>query len=112
MISPDSHQEKAGADERAARTKGLKMAIQVLREEIVMTADGEQFEVETRGELNLMPRAAQTVFADFGMFERTSERTVLYTMGCEEMDIISCDSHYLDDLKRLHTGNVEIIDRR
>jgi len=83
----------------------------VLREEIVLGPDSEQFEVETWGELHLMPRTAQSVCAHFGLFERTPDSTLLYTLGCEEMDIDACDSHYLDDLRALQKGNYQVVDR-
>jgi hypothetical protein len=86
------------------------MATKILREEIVKVIGGtEQFEAETWGELKFMPRNAQSVFAIFGMFERTSHGTLLYTLGSEEMDIDSLDSHYLDDLRALREGRVEIV---
>lgn len=88
------------------------MSVKVYREEIVMTADGEQFEVETWGELHLMPRQAHSVFAHFGLFERMDNGHLLYTMDCEMMDIDSCDSHYMDDLKALKVGNFELVDLR
>lgn len=85
--------------------------VKIYREEIVKVIGGtEQFEVETYGELQYMPRNASSVFAVFGMFERTQHGTLLYTMSSDEMDIGSCDSHYLDDLRELRDGNVDIFD--
>ena len=88
------------------------MAIKVLREEIIIAAGGEQFEVETRGELHLLPRTAQSAFAIFGTFERTQDGTLFYSTGSEGEDIDSLDSMYLDDLRALKRGNFEIVDRR
>jgi len=81
----------------------------VLREEILRRGDIEQFEVETWGELGLLPRNANHVAAAFGHFERTSARTLLYTTDAEGVDINECDSCYLDDLRALRAGNVNII---
>ena len=83
--------------------------IKVLREEILRTDTGEQFEVETRGELGLLPRRANHVAAIFGHFERTPSRTLLYTTDAEGVDINECDSCYLDDLRALRDGNVSVI---
>ena len=88
------------------------MAIKVLREEIT-EENGGQFEVETWGELHLLPRNAQSVFAIFGMFERTPSGTLLYTLGADEdSDINALDSMYMDDLAALRNGNIEIFEKR
>ena len=91
--------------------------VKVLREEIVEHAGGQEiFEVETWGELKLMPRGAQVVLAIFGAFERTDQSTLLYTNtvlrdGREtEQELISAyDSMYMDDLARLQAGEVTVI---
>jgi hypothetical protein len=99
------------------------MTVKVLREEIVDTgANGLQFEAETYGELRLLPRNAEKVFAIFGVFERTGNGTLLYTSAVlddwqndyrDERHLLnSMDSEYLDDLVALRTGNVEIVERR
>jgi len=88
------------------------MAAKVLREEIT-EENGGQFEVETWGELHYMPRNAQSVFAIFGMFERTSDGTLLYTLGVgENSDINHLDSMYMDDLAALQRGEIEISEKR
>ena len=87
------------------------MAAKVIREEIIRIGDQEEFQVETRGELHLMPHQAHSVFAVFGAFERTARSTLLYSMGAEGMDIDACDTHYLDDLAALKCGNIQIMDR-
>jgi len=91
-----------------------KRCVKVLREEIVeVPGGGLQFEVETWGELHYMPRQAHSVFAIFGMFERTGESTLLYILGADEdSDVNSLDSMYLDDLCRLREGNVTIFEYR
>ena len=86
------------------------MSAKIYREEIIATEDGDQFEVETWGELHLLPRNAQSAFAIFGLFERTSDGHLLYSMSAEDMDIGACDSHYLDDLRALKAGNIEIVE--
>lgn len=88
------------------------MASTIYREEIIRTRDGEQFEVESRGELRHMPTNARSVWAVFGMFERTPESTLLYTLDADGIDIGHCDSLYLDDLAALRAGRVQIADRR
>ena len=100
--------------------KDKKMAVKILREEIVEIHNGLQFEVETKGELKLMPRNARMVFAAFGAFERTDQSTLLYTACVVENweqdytdkdDLLnSMDSEYLDDLNMLRSGNIEIIE--
>jgi len=95
------------------------MSVRVLREEIVDHGDQEVFEAETWGELYLMPRNAQEVYAIFGHFRRTENSTLLYTcVVVREEDEIDekClqiyDSMYLDDLTALREGNVEIYEYR
>ena len=87
------------------------MSAKVQREEIIIVGNQEEFQVETYGVLHLMPPTAQSVFAIFGVFERTRHSTLLYSMGAEEMDIGACDTHYLDDLNALKKGNYQIVDR-
>jgi len=84
------------------------VSAKVYREEIILTENGEEFQVETYGELHLLPRNARSAFAIFGMFERTSDGHLLYSMSADDMDISACDSHYLDDLRALKSGNFEI----
>lgn len=88
------------------------MSAKVLREEIIRVGRQEQFEVETYGELQFLPQNARSVFAHFGMFERTDRSTLLYKLGAELMDVNSCDSHYLDDLHCLKTDKTDIIEFR
>ena len=88
------------------------MAVRIIREEIIRIDDCEDFQVETYGELHLMPRTAQTVIAIFGYFERTPNGHLLYSMSADELDINACDSHYLDDLNALRNGNIEIVESR
>lgn len=96
--------------------------VKVLREELVEIVGQLQFEVETWGELKLMPRTAQMVHAVFGAFERTANSTLLYT-SCvpddwdeyydDERDLLcGMDSEYQDDVMMLRTGNVEVVEWR
>ena len=82
------------------------------RKGIIQTGSGEDFVVETWGELNMMPRNARSVWAIFGMFERTDRGTLQYSMGAKGLDIGECDSHYRDDLQALIEDNIDIADRR
>jgi hypothetical protein len=93
------------------------MPVKIYREELVEHNDQLVFECETWGELGLMPRRADVVMAIFGTFERTEERTLLYSNvvceqdGASDNEILhSYDSMYLDDLARLRTGQVEVVE--
>ena len=85
------------------------MTTKILRDEIV-AANGGQLEIETRGELYLMPRNAQSVFAHFGMFERTDHSTLFYSVGTG--DDFDARDLYIDDLAALRAGNVGICEKR
>lgn len=87
------------------------MSVKIYREEIIIVDDQEEFQVETWGELHLMPSIAQSIFAHFGIFERTPHSTLLYKLGADDMDINECDSHYMDDLRAFKIGNYQIVDR-
>jgi len=84
----------------------------VYREELVRTEYGTDYVIETRGYARLMPQDAQSVWAIFGMFERTDSGNLLYSMDSDGMNLSRCSDHYLDDLNALKAGRVEIADRR
>jgi hypothetical protein len=69
--------------------------------------------VETYGDLKYMPRNAQMVWAIYGCFERTNQKTLLYTATIlreRSGEIGHCpDSEYLDDYYALKAGNIEIL---
>lgn len=72
----------------------------------------ELYIVETKGELKYMPRGVECVRASFGTFERTGNGTLLYSTVVErERDgsiVGNLDSEYLDDLKALKDGRVDV----
>jgi len=91
------------------------MAVKVLREEIVDHDNQEIFEVETWGELHLMPRNVLEVYAIFGHFQRTENSTLLYTCWVIREDETDeelfqvYDSMYVDDLTALREGNIGVL---
>jgi hypothetical protein len=92
------------------------MAHKIVTYELADDQGYEYVAIETEGDLKYMPDKAQSVYAIFGMFERTPHGTLLYTASIErEKDgaIGHCyDSEYIDDYHALQKGNVDIVDRR
>ena len=87
----------------------------VIRQEIIKYNQyQEDFELETRGDLQFMPPAATMVAAIFGCFKRTENGTLLYTASVErERDgSIGHDPHseYFDDYRALKENRIEVIE--